>query len=107
MQPLIAVDRWARTGLALEVHDVGAVRKELLDKLALCFAAFNVVGPNMREDAWDLVDAAVDGNDRNFGIDGFLNRGRQSSTSFGLIMIPSTPLVIAASTSAVCLGELR
>src|SRR5271166_5036843 len=55
-----------------------AVFSKTILYLSLRFAAFNVVGPNMREDAWDLVDAAVNGNDRNFGIDRFLNRGRQS-----------------------------
>ena len=32
--------------------------------------------------------------------------GAMASTSFGLMTMPLTPLVIAASMSAVCLGEL-
>lgn len=78
VQSLIAVDSRARTRLTLKVHDSGAVRKQLFDKLALRFAALNVVGADMRENARDLVDAAVYGNDGNLCIDRFLNRGCQS-----------------------------
>ena len=69
VQALVAVDGGARAGLALQVHDRRAVREELHDQLALRLAALDVVGADMGEDARHLVDAPVDGDDRNAGID--------------------------------------
>ena len=48
---LVAVDRRAGAGLALQVHDGGAVGEELHDQLALRLAALDVVGADMAEDA--------------------------------------------------------
>ena len=85
---------------------VGAVREQLHDQLALRLAALDVVGADMGEDARNLVDAAVDGDDRDAGVDRFLQRPAPwRRPRCGLMTMPSTPWVIAASMSAVCLGD--
>ena len=55
---------------------VGAVREELQDQLALRLAALDVVGADMGEDARHVVDAPVDGDDRDAGVDRLLDRRR-------------------------------
>ena len=45
---------------------------KLLDELTLSFASFYVVCAYMSKDTWDLVDPAVDSDDRNFCINRFL-----------------------------------
>ena len=55
---------------------VGAVREELHDQLALRLAALDVVGADMGEDARHVVDAPVDGDHRDAGVDRLLQRRR-------------------------------
>ena len=63
-------------GVPCRLMIVGAVREELHDQLALGLAALDVVGADMGQDARNLVDAAVDGDDRNAGVDRLLERRR-------------------------------
>ena len=65
---LVAVDRRAGAGLALQVEDLRAVREGRDDRLGLGLAALDVVGADMGEDALDAVDAAVDRDDRDAGL---------------------------------------
>ena len=76
VQPLVAVDRRARAGCALQVDDRRAVREHLDDQVALSLAALDVVGADMAEDAGDRRHAAVDGDDRHLGVDRLLHRWR-------------------------------
>src|SRR5581483_8563545 len=64
----------ARAGLALQVHDRGTVREELLDQLALGLATLDVVGTDVTDDSGHLVDPPVYGNDCNLRVDRFLQR---------------------------------
>ena len=45
-------------------------------RFALRLAALHVVGADMREDAGHVVDATVDGDDRDAGVDRLLQRRR-------------------------------
>ena len=76
VQALAAVDGRAGAWRALQVDDVGAVREELHDQLALRLAALDVVGADMGKDARNVVDAPIDGDDRDAGIDRLLQRRR-------------------------------
>ena len=76
VQALVAVDRRARAGLALQVDDRRPVREHLHDQVALRLAALDVVGADMGEDAGDRGHAAVDGDDRHLGVDRLLQRRR-------------------------------
>ena len=73
VQALVAVDGRAGAGRALQVDDVRAVREQLHDQLALRLAALDVVGADMGEDARHLVDAPVDRDDRDAGVDRLLD----------------------------------
>ena len=75
-RPLLRSIAGLDAGLSLQVHDGRAVREELHDQLALRFAALDVVGADMGENAGNLVDAPVDGDDRNAGVDRLLQRRR-------------------------------
>ena len=68
MDALVAVDRRAGAGLALQMEELGAVRERRDHGLGLGLAALDVVGADMGEDAFDAIDAAVDGDDRNAGL---------------------------------------
>ncbi len=72
----VAVDRRARAGLALEVQHLRAVREQRHDQLPLRLAALDVVGADMSQDAVDVVDPAVDRDDRDAGLDRLLERRR-------------------------------
>ena len=84
MQALVAVDRRARAGLALQVDDRRAVREHLDDQFALRLAALDVVGADMADDARHRRHAPVDGDDRDLGVDRLLQRRRHRVDSFGL-----------------------
>ena len=106
MQALVAVDRRARAGLALQVDDRRPVREHLHDQIALRLAALDVVGADMAEDAGDGGHAPVDGDDRApWRRPPPAAPAPSRPTSFGLSTMPFTPLASAASMSAVCLGE--
>ncbi len=75
---LVAVDGGAGAGLALQVDDFRAVREGLMHRLGLGLAALDVVGADMGEDAFDAVDAAVDGDDRDAGVDRLLDGRRHA-----------------------------
>ena len=74
---LVAVDRRAGAGLALQMEQLGAVRERRDHRLRFGLAALGVVGADMGEDAFDAVDAAVDGDDRNAGLYRLLDGRRQ------------------------------
>ena len=77
-----------------------------MTQFALRLAADDVVGTHVRQDAIDAVDAAIDGDHRHASLNGLLRAGRHGHESNGLMTMPSTPWMMAASTSAVCLGAL-
>ena len=77
MHALVAVDRRAGAGLALQMEDLGAVRERVDHGLGLGLAALDVVGADMGKNAFDAVDAAVDGDDRHAGLHGLLDRWRE------------------------------
>jgi hypothetical protein len=68
----IAIDRRARAGLALEIEDRGAVRKQLHDQLSLRLAALDVVGADMGQQTRHALDPPVDRDHRDAGIDRLL-----------------------------------
>ena len=56
---------------------VGAVGEQLEQRLALLLAAEDVVGADVGQGG-HAVDGAVDGDDRDAGVDGFLDRRRHA-----------------------------
>jgi hypothetical protein len=71
-RPLLRSIAGTGARLALQVHDLRAVREQLHDQLGLRLAALRVVGADMAEQVGHLGDVAVDGDDRDLGIDRLL-----------------------------------
>ena len=72
MQPLVAVNRRARAGRALQIDDRRSVREHLDDEVALSLAAFDVVGADMTDDIGDGWHPPVDGDHWHLGVDRLL-----------------------------------
>ena len=68
-----AVDRRGRADLALELDDLATVRQQAQQELALLLATAHVVSADVSERV-RAGDVAVDGDDRNTGVDGCLDR---------------------------------
>src|SRR5439155_4775471 len=75
VKALVAVDRRRGAGLALQVDDRSTFREQFQDQFTLSLAALDIVRTHMGEDAFDRWYAAVDGDDRDAGLDGLLKCG--------------------------------
>ena len=71
VQALGAVDGRGGAGRADQLEDGGALGEEFEQRLALLLAAQDVVGADVRQRV-HVGDRAVDGDDRDAGIHGFL-----------------------------------
>ena len=73
VESLGPVDRRGRADGALQLHDLAALRKDLHEVLALLLAAADVVGADVTQ-SLDALHGAVDGHNRDAGVDDRLNR---------------------------------
>ncbi len=73
-----AVDGGRSAGRAEQLDDLGAVGEHAEDGLALLLAADDVVGAHMAQQAVHALDTAVDGDDRDAGVDDLLDDGCQA-----------------------------